>query len=155
MTVCVQLGSLQSGSPQSTIYSPKQRSVLNFWSLYISFCSMRVVMKKDMKVTFSVILSEQFNPFLFIPNASIVGDEWGMVNTSFAYVRDVRTNPNGNRIMKYNECQMKNEKIILKNSCTCPCNYSLYIVFHKLKWIIKVKKKPVIFGNGVQITMYI
>ena len=50
---------------------------------------MRVVMKKDMKVTCSVILSEKFNPILFIPNACIVGDEWGMVNTSFAYVRDV------------------------------------------------------------------
>ena len=49
-------------------------------------------MKKDMKVTFSVILSKQFNPFLFIPNASIhvVGDEWRMDNTSFAFVRNLR-----------------------------------------------------------------
>ena len=55
---------------------------------------MRVVMKKDMKVTCSFILSEQFNPFLFIPNASIVGDEWGMVNTSYRshmYVMSERT----------------------------------------------------------------
>ena len=43
-----------------------------------------------MKVTFSVILSKQFNPLLFIPYASIVGDEWRMDNTSFAYVSDVR-----------------------------------------------------------------
>ena len=64
-------------------------------------------MKKDMKVTFSVILGEQFNPFLFIPNASIVGDQWGMDNISFAYVRDVRMNPKGSRIMKYN---VSNEK---------------------------------------------
>ena len=46
--------------------------------------------KKDMKVTFSVILSKQFNPFLFIYNASFVSDEWRMDNTSYAYVRDVR-----------------------------------------------------------------
>ena len=54
-----------------------------FWSFgfYIYFFfSMRVVMKRDMKVTFSVILSKQFNQFLFIPNASIVSDEWRMDN---------------------------------------------------------------------------
>ena len=38
-----------------------------------------------------------------------------MDNTSFAYVHDVNVfiniNPKGNRIMKYNECQMKNENI--------------------------------------------
>ena len=37
--------------------------------------------KKDMNVTFSVILSKQFNPFLFIYNASFVSDEWRMDNT--------------------------------------------------------------------------
>ena len=98
-------------------------------------------MKKDMKVTCSVILSEKFNPILFIPNACIVGDEWGMVNTSFAYVRDVRTNPNGNRIMKYNECQMKNEKIILKKIAVHVHVIIVFILyFYKLKWIFKVKK---------------
>ena len=56
----------------------------------IFFFSTRVVIKNDMKVTFSVILSKQFNPLLFIPYASIVGDEWRMDNTSFAYVSDVR-----------------------------------------------------------------
>ena len=64
-----------------------------------------------MKITFSVILSKQFNPFLFIYNATFVTDEWRRDNTSYAYEGDVRiTNPKGNRIMKYNECQMKNEK---------------------------------------------
>ena len=58
-------------------------------------------MKKDMKVTFSAILSKQFNPFLFIYNATFVTDEWRMDNTSYAYEGDVRiTNPKGNRIMK-------------------------------------------------------
>ena len=34
-----------------------------------------------MKITFSVILSKQFNPFLFIYNATFVTDEWRMDNT--------------------------------------------------------------------------
>ena len=54
-----------------------------------------------MKITFSVILSKQFNPFLFIYNATFVTDEWRMDNTSYAYEGDVRiTNPKANRIMK-------------------------------------------------------
>ena len=79
-----------------------------------------------MKITFSVILSKQFNPFLFIYNATFVTDEWRMDNTSYAYEGDVRiTNPKGNRIMKYNECQMKNEKklavhIIIKSLYCIP-----------------------------------
>ena len=45
----------------------------------------------------------------------------------------ININPKGNR----------------KNTCTF--NYSLYIVFHKLKWIVQGKIKH-IFLNGVQIT---
>ena len=66
---------------------------------------MRIVIKQDITVTFSVILSKQFIPFSFIPNAYKEGDEWRMDNISFVYVRDVRCiykqhNHQMNRIMK-------------------------------------------------------
>ena len=93
-----------------------------------------------MKMTFSVILSKQINPFLVKYNANFVTDEWRMDNTSYAYEGDVRiTNPKGKRIIKYNEFQMKNEK---KISCT---------YYYKVLILYSIRKKILIFGNGVQI----
>ena len=56
----------------------------------------------------------------------VMSGEWTILRTQrFIYKHH---KPQGNRIMKYNECQMINEK---KNSGTY--YYKVYIVFHKLK----------------------
>lgn len=58
--------------------------------LILIFFSMRVIVEKDMKVTFQSFLANNLIHFLKIPNASIAGDEWRMDYTSIAYLREER-----------------------------------------------------------------
>ena len=68
---------------------------------------MRVIVEKDMKVTFQSFLANNLIHFFKIPNASIAGDEWRMDYTSHIYGKKdlfIKINSKSNRIIKYNEC---------------------------------------------------